>query len=201
MDADALIHDYLARLDATAAALPVGRRAELTMQVREHIDTALGEAGKSDEVTVRNVLDRLGSPEEIVVAEVAAAGTAAPAANAARVAPMAGGPAAMAARPRLGPIEVIALLLLTLAWPALFFLPFGGWFWIGGGAVGLIFVWLSEVWSTRQKVVTTAIVVALYVLFVALTTPVTLTCTTGNPPVACPPGGPQPSELSIPAAS
>jgi uncharacterized membrane protein len=48
-----------------AATLPPPRRSELVAEIREHIDAALQDAGTRDEVAVRNVLERLGSPEEI----------------------------------------------------------------------------------------------------------------------------------------
>jgi uncharacterized membrane protein len=69
MDPEAAIRDYLAALDAAAAPLDLERRAELVAEIREHIDLALGEAGRRDESTVRDVLERLGSPGEIVAAE------------------------------------------------------------------------------------------------------------------------------------
>ena len=69
MDADGLIRDYLGRLDAASWTVPAPRRAELADEVREHIEAALAEAGSRDEVTVRNVLDRLGRPEEIAAAD------------------------------------------------------------------------------------------------------------------------------------
>lgn len=63
-----LVADYLRRLEHAAAPLPRSRRAELVAEIREHIDDALLEAGASDETVVRNVLERLGPPEEIVAA-------------------------------------------------------------------------------------------------------------------------------------
>ena len=188
MDTDGWVLEYMGRLEAAAASLPAGRRTDLVAEVREHIETALLEAGNSDEVTVRNVLERLGTPEEIVAGEAANL----PATD--------GSPAAANAPRSLGVVEVLALLSIGLAWPALFFIqaPYGGLLWFGLGIVGLVLVWASRVWSTRWKVVATAIVVATYLLFLAFTTPVTVTCTTGNPPVACPAGGPSPIETSIP---
>jgi len=188
VDTDALVREYMARLDAAAAALPAGRRTDLTTEVREHIDTALAAAGNSDEVTVRNVLERLGTPEEIVAGEAVSP-------------PMAASPGGVAdpATRSWGIVELLALLSIGLAWPALFVrAPYGPLLWIGLGVVGLVLVWFSRVWSTRWKTIATGIVVVAYVLFIAFTTPLTVTCTTGNPPVACPPGGPQPTEISIP---
>jgi uncharacterized membrane protein len=70
MDPESAIRDYLAALDAAAAPLDLERRAELVGEIREHIDVALSEAGARDESTVREVLERLGSPDEIVAAEM-----------------------------------------------------------------------------------------------------------------------------------
>ena len=149
MQADGLIRDYLRRLDAAAAVLPADRRGELASDVRDHIDAALDDAGSRDEVTVRNVLERLGAPEEIVSAEgppgVASGGS--------------GGAAAAlpgtVTRGAIGAMEIIALLLLTVG---AFLLP------IVGPLVGLLFVCLSNVWTRRQKIIATAIVLILFVL-------------------------------------
>lgn len=150
MDAEALVHDYLGRLDAAAGSLPPSRRAELTGEVRQHIEMALAEAGGRDEVTVRNVLDRLGPPDEIVDAERGADGT--PPGTAAL-------PGAPAVHSGWGGTEVAAILLLTLG---AIFLP------IIGPLLGLIFVWASTQWTTRQKLIGTAIVVVLAILPIIL---------------------------------
>ena len=75
MDPEAAIRDYLAALDAAAAPLDLERRAELVAEIREHIDLALIEAGGRDESTVRESLERLGSPEEIVAVEMGTTST------------------------------------------------------------------------------------------------------------------------------
>jgi hypothetical protein len=156
---DALIGDYLRRLDLAAVDLPDARRAELEAEVREHIETALSEADARDEVTVRNVLERLGPPEEIVEAE-ATAPDARPSARA-RIGSGVGGeqvrPSARSSR--LGAVEIIALLLLTVG---SLVLPFVG------PLLGLVFVWLSDRWSSREKLIATAIVVVLLALPFAL---------------------------------
>ena len=68
MDTDRLIDDYLHRLEAAAAHLQRSRRAELVAEIREHIEAALREEDAANEVAVRNILERLGPPEEIVEA-------------------------------------------------------------------------------------------------------------------------------------
>lgn len=148
MDAEALVNDYLGRLDAAATSLPPSRRAELAGEVRQHIEMALAEAGARDEVTVRNVLDRLGPPDEIVDAERQVDGpppgwTLAPV------------QAPAAARSPWGGVEITAILLLTVG---AVFLPFVG------PLLGLVFVWMSIQWTTQQKAIATGIVVILLLL-------------------------------------
>lgn len=145
MNADALVSDYLGRLEAAAWPLPPERRTELASEVREHIEAALSEAGNRDEVTVRNVLERLGRPEEIVAGEAAGSASTPPAVNV-NVGPTMSG---------VGAVEIAAILLLTLG---AFLLP------LIGPIIGLVFVWLSSAWSTRVKVVVTVIVVAVVVI-------------------------------------
>lgn len=151
MDADVLVRDYLGRLEAASWPLPAERRRELASEVSEHIETALSEAGRRDEVTVRNVLERLGPPEEIVAAEDGAPKEAASAASQPTE--------AIRASSRWGAVEIGALLLLTVG---AILLPFVG------PLLGLVFVWISIQWTTRQKTIATIIVVALLMLPVLL---------------------------------
>ena len=143
MDADALITDYLGRLRAASWPLPAARREELAGEVAEHIEAALADAGTRDEATVRNVLGRLGAPEDIAAAEGAAPPPA--------VAPQAWATAPENAR-SWGALEIIAILLLTLG---SVFLPFVG------PIAGLLFVWASRAWRTGEKVLATVIVMVL----------------------------------------
>jgi hypothetical protein len=68
MQTDRLVDDYLRRLEVAAAHLQRSRRAELVAEIREHIEAAIGEEEPTSEAAVRNVLERLGPPEEIVEA-------------------------------------------------------------------------------------------------------------------------------------
>jgi len=170
---DPLIRDYLGRLEASAAALPAHRRAELAREVSDHIDAALAEAGRSDEITVLNILERLGSPEEIVADEAGPGGAS----------PVAGSGS------RWGTMELIAGALLVLAWPALLLrfevlgIYLGYVLWLAFGALGLVLAWASGVWSTRQKQITTVVVVALYALVIVVTTPTRVVVTPAGSPI------------------
>jgi uncharacterized membrane protein len=65
---DPLVDDYLRRLDAAASVLPTHRRDELVAEICGHLNEALRQIAAGDETAVRNVLERLGPPEEIVAA-------------------------------------------------------------------------------------------------------------------------------------
>ena len=144
MDGEALVRDYLGRLDAASWPLSPGRRDELRAEVAEHIDVALAEAGARDEVTVRNVLERLGRPEEIAAADAD---------------PVAGAPQSMP-MPQVtgaswGAVEILAILFLTLG---SIFLPFVG------PVIGLVFTWGSRQWTTREKAIATLIVAVIIII-------------------------------------
>jgi uncharacterized membrane protein len=130
-----LIADYLSRLDAAAAGLPQQQRAELMAEIREHIDHDIGAAGGADEIAVRNALERLGPPEEIVAAADAGA-SASPAAD---------------QRRRVGVLEIAALIALAV-------LPLLGWI------VGAVLVVLSTAWTSRDKLVGLLLPLAFVVL-------------------------------------
>jgi uncharacterized protein DUF4190/HAAS domain-containing protein len=68
VNADPLVEDYLHHLEAVASGLPAYRREELLTEIREHLAEAMRQVPAGDEAAVRAVLERLGSPEEIVAA-------------------------------------------------------------------------------------------------------------------------------------
>ena len=154
MESEALVSEYLGRLETAAEPLPAARRGELIAEVQDHIETALNEAGTRDEVTARNVLERLGPPEEIVAAETGEGGPA-PAHTPPTPAPQ----VIVVERTGLGALEIAAILLLTLG---AVFLP------VLGPIIGIVLVWASSQWTTRQKWIATLIVLVLLVLPVIL---------------------------------
>jgi uncharacterized membrane protein len=123
MTTDPLVAAYLRRLEVAASGLPPGRRAELIAEIRDHVDEALREAGAADEVAIRNVLERLGPPEEIATAAAGAPETHVP----------------VEGRRRSGRLEIAALVALVV--------PVVGWL------VGVVLVAVSQAWSSREKTV------------------------------------------------
>lgn len=152
MEADALVSEYMGRLEAAARPLPANRRGELMAEVQGHIESALAEAGSRDEVTARNVLERLGAPEEIVAAETGSDGIP-------PTTPLPVPPPVVGRGPRWGTMELAAILFLTVG---AVFLP------VVGPLIGIVLVWMSAVWTTRQKLIATLIVVILLILPVVL---------------------------------
>ena len=62
-----LVDEYMRRLETSSRSLPPRERDELLGDIRSHIATGLEEAGTS-EAAVRNLLDSLGTPEDVAAA-------------------------------------------------------------------------------------------------------------------------------------
>ena len=122
---------YLTRFDAVSAHLPAARRQELRADLLEHLVEAIP-AG-ADDSAVRNALDRLGPPEDIVSAE--------------QPPPPAAPLSAPPARPSLVH-EGLAVAFLTAG----SFVPVLGWL------VGVALLWTSKRWTAGEKLAATLIV-------------------------------------------
>jgi uncharacterized membrane protein len=105
--------------------LPADRRNEILAEIEEHITEGLAEFEAPTEADVRNVLDRLGDPQEI----------------AAEARDRLGSRQMVTRTPRL---EVIALVFLAI--------PLLGW------VIGIVLVWVSGLWTTREKTTATLVV-------------------------------------------
>jgi uncharacterized membrane protein len=125
---DKLVSDYLENLNADLRGLPTGARREVIAEIEEHIEVSRAEVQADDEAALRELLERIGDPDEI----------------------------AADARERFGVrparrtwVEVLALVLLPVGGVII---PVFGW------VVGVILLWISEVWTTRDKILGTLIV-------------------------------------------
>jgi len=121
---DRLIRDYLRRLGDASRGLPRGERRELRAQIEEHLRAAL--PVEPSELEVREALERLGDPEEIVAEQ----------------------PGRTAGRRGIGAHAVAAVVLLLIGG----FLAGVGWI------VGVVLLWTSAVWTTREKLVGTLVI-------------------------------------------
>jgi len=134
MQTDRLVEDYLHRLEAAAAkVLTRGRATELVGEIRSHIHDALQADGALDEAGVRNVLERIGPPEEIALAALDGSPSAPEAPE---------GPAGF------GALETCAVLVLGIG--SLLFS-------VLATALGIALVWISNGWQTRDKLIATAL--------------------------------------------
>jgi uncharacterized membrane protein len=140
---DRLVADYLKQLDSELADLPRLRRREIVEQISEHIVEARAASPSQDEAEVRTLLDRLGDPAEI----------------------------AGEARERFGvqprrsrALEIATLVLLLLGGVVL---PVIGWL------IGVVLLWVSDAWNSREKLIGTLVVPGGLLLPLALLTIVT----------------------------
>jgi hypothetical protein len=126
--ADKLVEDYLKRLKAETSDPPRAARRELVQEISDHIAEARADVSAASEAEIRNVLDRVGEPAEIAAE--------------ARERFDVGGR-------RARPLEIAALILLPIGGVVL---PVLGWL------VGVTLLWISDAWTTRDKVIGTLIV-------------------------------------------
>ena len=126
-----LAQDYLARLSAEARRLPPDQARDLVADIGEHLAAGLGAA--PSEADVRTMLDRLGTPAEVV--------------EAAGPAPGAFPPLVQVTPGGIGTLEVGAVVALFVAEVLSILIPVAAAVWV----VGLILLLVSRAWSGRQK--------------------------------------------------
>lgn len=126
MNADQVVEAYLQQLAEAAASLPAHRREDLLTDVTSHIAEARA-AGASSESDVRQVLQRLGDPSDIVAAAT-------------------DGLVLVEQPPRLRLRDFTALILLLVG-PAILVI---GWL------AGVWLLWTSDRWTRAEKLLGTA---------------------------------------------
>ncbi len=126
---DDLIGGYLQDLERELAALPTAARREVVDEIAAHIGELRAELGSGDEVGIRDVLDRVGDPADIAAEARERFGVGRP--------------------KRRNWVEVSAVVLLSVG---SIVIPVVGW------PAGVLLLWVSDVWSTRDKLLGTLIV-------------------------------------------
>ena len=121
-----LVEDYLTRLRTEAARLPADQARELVADIDEHLQSALSH--DASEAQVRNVLERLGTPRELVTEAGDAPET--PARGWRSLASPTGAIACLV-------IAELSFFTLVLAWAI----------WV----VGLVMMARTPVWTYREK--------------------------------------------------
>jgi uncharacterized membrane protein len=130
------VDEYLQRLDRSMRDLRAERRDEILTEIGEHISELLAENPAATDAEVRNVLERVGDPEDIAAEASDRLGTRA---------------VARSDRFRTSWTDIAAVALLVLG--TLLITPFYrpeamvvAW------TAALVLVWMSDVWSTRDKI-------------------------------------------------
>jgi uncharacterized membrane protein len=154
---DTLVDHYLKDLEAELRGLPANRRRELLDEVGEHITAARATMDTETEAAIRSVLERLGDPADIAAEARERFGIQ-----------------AEPTKPTIPWLEVLTLAIFVLV-PLLFWLgmsmlvPFLGWL------VGLVLLWRSHRWTTRDKRIGTLLALGAGTLaVVALASPLML---------------------------
>ena len=119
--------DYLQRVDAAARALPRAERRELRAEIEQHLRDAL--ADDDGETALREALERLGDPREIVAQQLHSAPPSPP--------------------PRRVGAQQWSAIVLLLA---------GGFLAGVGWIIGLVLLWSLRAWSVREKLIGTLLV-------------------------------------------
>jgi uncharacterized membrane protein len=132
--ADKLVERYLKHLDVELDDLPRDRRREIVDEISGHIAEARANLEQETESDVRNILEGLGDPAEI----------ATDARERFEVSPQ---PKRGKSEP--GWVEVGALIMLLIGGLVL---PVIGW------VIGVILLWTSNIWNTRDKIIGTIFV-------------------------------------------
>jgi hypothetical protein len=152
---DALVREYLRRLGWELREMGYGERDQLMAEITDHIALAREELENPSDEEVAALLDRMGTPEEV-------------AAEASKLSPRAGGGTALdggfealglpadlgtaaapeTAAPSVGGEQELRAVSLLLA---------GGLLLGVGWVFGVVLLWRSTVFSTRDKVLGTAV--------------------------------------------
>ncbi|HKO74813.1 MAG TPA: hypothetical protein VJU01_05830 [Gaiellaceae bacterium] len=172
MSTDKLVEDYLDRLELELADFPSARRRELVQEISEHIAEARAALESESEADVRNLLDRMGDPADIAAE--------------ARGVPVASPSAQPHVARRSSAFDIAALILLLVGGVVL---PIVGWL------VGVVLLWISDSWTTNEKLFGTFVIPGGLLLPVYLSLAAGYTESCGGPvggPVTCT-GGPSPA--------
>jgi hypothetical protein len=140
---DAIVAEYLRRLDFAAVGLQPDRRAELVSEISEHIAHARTSGEVHDEAGLRDLLDRLGEPDDIVAEARESDPDAPPPPNGAGL----GSTVVHYRKPGIG-LEVAAILLMTVA----SIIPLIAW------TLGAVMLWTSRRLRTWEKALMTLVV-------------------------------------------
>ena len=136
------VGEYLRRLQRSMGDLPAERSEEILAEIEEHIAEELAEQPTATDADVRNVLERVGDPEDI----------AAEARERIEITPTS--PRFRRAAASWTDIGTVTLLVLGGLMITPFYRPEGM---VAAWSAGVVLLWMSEVWSARDKIQVTLV--------------------------------------------
>jgi uncharacterized membrane protein len=122
------VRSYLDQLDRALRDLPRDRRLEIVRDIQWHIDAAIADLDEPSGAAIEQILDELGTPEDI-----------------ARAAYEEQPPV----RSKLAGRDLAAVILLLVGGIVL---PLVGW------VIGVVLLWSSTAWRTKDKLIGTLLV-------------------------------------------
>jgi len=137
------VGEYLRRLQRSMGDVPAERREEILAEIEEHIAELLAENPAETDADVRNVLERVGHPEDI-------------AAEAREFDII---PVTRFRRPKASWTDIAAVTLLVLGSLMIVLIYHREGMIVAWGAATVL-LWLSDVWSARDKILVTLVLPA-----------------------------------------
>lgn len=125
---DPIVARYLKELERALADVPAARRREIVAGISEHIEASIAGSRAATEAEIRNLLDQVGDPETIAAETRADLGIE---------------------KRTGGVVEGFAIAFLLVGGVVV---PLFGWI------VGAVLLWVSRVWSTKDKLIGTLLV-------------------------------------------
>lgn len=138
------VGEYLRRLQRSMGDLPAERRDEILAEIEEHIAELLAESPAETDADVRNVLERVGHPEDI----------AAEARERFDIIPV-----TRFRRPKASWTDIAPIILLALGSLMIVLLYHREGMIVAWGSATVL-LWLSDVWSARDKILVTLVLPA-----------------------------------------
>ena len=138
------VGEYLRRLQRSMGDVPAERRDEILADIEEHIAELLAENPTETDADVRNVLERVGHPEDI----------AAEARERFDIIPV-----TRFRRPAASWTDIAAVSLLVLGSLMIILLYYREGMIVAWGAATVL-LWLSDVWNPRDKILVTLVLPA-----------------------------------------
>lgn len=147
VEARQILDEYLLALERELRELSPADRAEIVLEIREHFEDARRELTDPTEAQLRNIVERLGTPDEIAAEARRRFGVERQPAMPDPISLTSGLP-----RSAYGALEILAVIGWVVWWPA-----------------GVLLMALSSRWSRRDKVIALTVELGFFVVLAGVT--------------------------------